>query len=73
MILILLSKEDFVYIKLLTISIFYAIFHLYKVFVFTFCVFLYITMCNRALNQMPVNEVRDFIFEIYHKRIECFK
>ena len=30
-------------------------------------------MCNRALNQMPVNEVRDFIFEIYHKRIECFK
>ena len=45
-------------------------------FFFTFCAFLnimYILHIVRAIKKMSVNEVKDFIFENYYKRIGISK
>ena len=48
-------------------------FHLYKIFSFTFCVLLYIIMyilnIVKRIKKISVNDIIDFIFENYYKRI----
>ena len=57
----------------LLIPIFNAIFRLYKIFFFAFCILLYILMSTlniiKAIKKISVNHLRDFIFENYYKQI----
>ena len=75
-ILFLLSKQEVFYVNFPEITYylyFYAVFHLYKIIFYLYFVFLYIVMyitnIARDVKKMSVNEMRDFIFENYCKRI----
>ena len=52
-------------------------FQLYKIFIFTFCVFLYIIIYTviiaRAIKKINASEIRDFIYENDYKRIGFYK
>ena len=75
-ILFLLSKQEVFHVNFPEITYylyFYAVFHLYKIIFYLYFVFLYIVMyitnIARDVKKMSVNEMRDFIFENYCKRI----